>query len=299
MRLIPTVLSLAFVVALAGAAHAQTPDQAAPAPPMGPAWQRYVSATEVQLRNVAAFVRVTPENRTDVAIAITNPGVLRAPEVSRSGRRLIVDGKLRGQIRGCHIAGAGFQVDTTRQGRLTAGQVLTIDIRVPQSAVVSASGAVRLQVGPSHTARVRLDGCGDADIERVEEMAEVSVSGSQGLRLYDVGTAEVALAGAGDVVLGVVRDGLTASIAGSGDVTVARADGPTNIAVQGSGDVLIREGRATTLSIAIAGSGDVVHNGSAERLDAAIFGAGDVRVRRVDGQVTRRVLGGGEVIVGR
>ena len=49
----------------------------------------------------------------------------------------------------------------------------------------------------------------------------------------------------------------------------------------------------------VTGAGDVVHNGTAERLDAAIFGAGDVRVRRVDGQVTRRVLGVGEVIVGR
>jgi hypothetical protein len=43
----------------------------------------------------------------------------------------------------------------------------------------------------------------------------------------------------------------------------------------------------------------VTHNGSAETLDAVIVGDGDVRVRRVDGEISRRVFGDGDVIVGR
>ena len=32
---------------------------------------------------------------------------------------------------------------------------------------------------------------------------------------------------------------------------------------------------------------------------AVILGGGDVRVRHVEGEINRRVLGGGEVVVGR
>lgn len=283
------------------APHAAHPAaQAVDAPaPEARLWQRYAQAREVQLRDVAAIVRITPENRADVAVAITNGGPLRAPEVRVRGDRLVVDGRMRRQIRSCRVRSQDFEVTTSRNGRLSGGQLLVIDLRVPQRAVVAAGGAVRLHMGPSQSARVRLEGCGEADVERVADAAEIALAGSPDLRLYEAGSATIAVAGSGDVVLGVVRQGLTASIAGAGDLTVSRADGPINIAVQGAGDVVIRDGRATTLTVAITGAGDVVHNGTAERLDAAIFGAGDVRVRRVDGQVTRRVLGVGEVIVGR
>lgn len=300
------IVCIATFAGLLGAAptSAQTP----PTPPRpvahvtapAAAWARYENATQVQLRDIAAYVRVTPQNRSDVAVAVTNTGPLRAPEFRMAGERLIIDGKLRRQIRSCNARGGdGFEVEISGRGRLSGAQLPTIEIRVPRDAVVVAGGAVRLQIGPSNTAQIRVDGCGDVDIERVAESAEISVSGSQDLRLYDAGTAQIAVAGAGDVVLGAIRDGLTVSIAGSGDLTAARADGPTNIAVQGSGDVTIRDGRASPLSIVIAGAGDVVHNGAVESLDAVIVGSGDVRVRRVDGAVTRRVLGSGEVVVGR
>jgi hypothetical protein len=298
MRLIETLRLAAFATGLGvAAAQAQTP----PTPPAAPAaaWSRYAEARELQLRDVAGIVRITPENRTDIAIAIANPGPLNTPDVRLRGNRLLVDGELRRQIRSCRVRGQDFEVQTARNGRLNGRQLPVIDVRVPQNAVVAVGGAVRLHMAPSQSARVRLEGCGDADIERVEDDADIAVSGSPDLRLYEAGVATISVAGAGDVTLGVVRDGLTVSIAGAGDLNVTRADGPTSIAVQGAGDVTIRDGHATTLSVAIAGAGDVVHNGSADRLDVAILGIGDVRVRRVDGQVTRRVLGGGDVIIGR
>jgi len=292
MRLIEPI-RLAFIAAalLAAPASAQTI-------PPGQSFQRYAGAREVQIRDVAAFVRVTPENRTDVSVSI-HAGGMPAPQLRLSGERLVIDGRLRRQIRSCQVDGQGFQVTTARQGRVSGRDLMVIEVRVPQNAVVATSGAVRLRIGPSQAAKVSVSGCGDAEIERVADTAEISVAGSPNLRLHEADSATVALAGAGDVTVGVVHDGLTVSIAGAGDFNAARADGPTNIAIQGAGDVTIRDGRATTLSVAIAGAGDVVHNGSAERLDAVILGAGDVRVRRVDGEVTRRILGGGEVIVGR
>jgi hypothetical protein len=261
---------------------------------------RFSEASEVQLRDVAGFVRVIPENRNDIAIGFVNAGVTPAPEYRISRRRLIVDGNLRRQILNCRVVGRdGFEVQTRRQGRLSGAQLPVIELHVPQNAVVTVSGAVRLHVAPAQAAHIRLDACGDADIVRVEDEAEIAISGSQDLRLYEAGSAEVAVAGSGDVTIGAVHDGLTVSVAGSGDVVVARADGPTSIAVQGSGDVTIRDGRATALSVVIAGSGDITHGGAAGSLDAVILGSGDVRVRHVEGEINRSVLGGGEVVVGR
>jgi hypothetical protein len=296
MRLIET--GLAAVLALAMLTVSATAQPAAA--PRAQTLARFSDATSVQLRDVAAFVRIIPENRADIAVGFVREGVLRAPEYRVSRRRLIVDGKLRRQIRGCRVSGAdGFEVQTRRQGTLSADQLPVIELRVPQNAIVSASGAVRMHVAPAQSATIRLDGCGDADIVRVENEAEVAVSGTQDLRLYEAGSATIALAGAGDITVGVLRNGLTLSVAGAGDFEGARIDGPTTIAIQGAGDVDIRDGRATNLSVAIYGGGDVTHNGSAQELDAVILGGGDVRVRRVDGDVNRRVLGGGEVTVGR
>lgn len=309
MRLVETCCAAAFAaMILAAPASAQTPPEPRVAPepataapvPRARSLTRFSDATEVQLRDIAGFVRVIPENRNDVAIGYAHAGVLPAPEYRVSRRRLIVDGKLRRQIRGCRIIGGdGFEVQTTRQGRLSGDQLPVIEVRVPQNATVSVSGAARVHVAPAQAAHIRLDGCGDADIVRVEDEVEVAISGSQDLRLYEAGQATVSVAGAGDVTLGAVHDGLTVSVAGSGDVTAARVDGPTSIAIQGSGDVIIRDGRATTLSVVIAGGGDISHGGSAESLDVVIFGGGDVRVRHVEGEINRRVLGGGEVVVGR
>lgn len=293
MRLISTLpfAALGLALGLALPVSAQTPTART--------WQRYPAAREVQLRDVAAVVRVMPENRTDVAVLIHNPSVLPAPQLRMRGDRLVVDGGLRRQIRSCGGEAVDFRVTTSHQGRLTRDQLTLIELRVPQSVVFAANGGVQLNVGPSQSAKVALEGCGVADIEQVEDEAELAIAGAPDVRLYGARTAEIAVAGGGDVTVGVVRDGLAVSVAGAGDFVAARVDGPTNIAVQGAGDVTIRDGRATTLSVAIAGAGDVVHNGSAQRLDAVIVGAGDVRVRRVEGEVNRRVLGAGEVVVGR
>ena len=301
MRLIETCCAAALMaVLLTSPAGAQTPQTEAPRPERARTLTRFAAATEIQLRDVAAFVRVIPENRTDVAIGYVNVGVTPAPEYRVTRRRLIVDGKLRRQIRSCRVVGVdGLEVQTERQGRLSGDQLPVIEVRVPQNANVTASGAVRMWVGPAQAAHVRLDACGDAEIVRVEDKAEIAVTGSGDLRLGNAGEAEVAIAGSGDVTLGEIHNGLNVSVAGSGDLTAARVDGPTSIAVQGSGDVTIRDGRATSLSVVIAGGGDITHGGSAQTLDAVILGGGDVRVRRVDGEINRSVLGGGEVVVGR
>jgi hypothetical protein len=288
---------LTLAAALCGASALQASAQTPPAE--AAAWSRYAQASEVQVRDFAGYVRVFPENRADVAISIANAGPLRAPAVRMNGSRLVIDGGLHREIRSCRVTGAnGFAVNM-RHGTVADARLPVVSIRVPRTAVVAAGGAIRLHMADAENARVRFEGCGDADIERVERNADVALNGSGDVRLYEAGQATVAVAGSGDVTVGVVRQGLTASLAGAGDLTAARVDGPTNISVQGSGDVVIRDGHATVLSIAIAGSGDVTHNGAAQRLDAVILGSGDVHVNQVNGPVSRQVFGGGEVTIGR
>jgi hypothetical protein len=279
-------------------AAAQPGPPAPPAPPPAADWARYPAASEVQLRDLAAIVRVTPQDRADVALVIVNPGPLPDPELRISRNRLIVDGNQGRSLRACRGDGAAdFSVEVGRYGRLRAVQLPQIEIRVPRAAVVSAAGAVSLRIDAAETAQVTIAGCGNAEIESVEGEADLTVAGASALRLFHAGSAKVAIAGSGDVQLGAVLEGLAVSIAGAGDLVAQRVDGPTNVAIQGAGDVLIREGRAAPMTVVIAGAGDVVHNGLIERLDVTIVGAGDVRVRRVEGEINRRVLGGGDVIV--
>src|SRR5690606_2313084 len=78
---------------LAGAAHAQPRPPQPPRAPIADAdWARYPAAAEVQLRDLAAIVRVTPQARNDVALVIINSGPLPDPELRISRNRLIVDG---------------------------------------------------------------------------------------------------------------------------------------------------------------------------------------------------------------
>lgn len=259
-------------------------------------WARYPVASEVQLRGVAAVVRVTPQARPDVAMAVTNPGPLPDPELRRAGNRLIIDGRQR-HAGGCRGNQHDFSVSVPGHGRLNASQLPVIELRVPREVVLSIAGAVQVRMGAAQSANVTISGCGDAELESVVGEADLTVAGASAVRLYQAGSARVVIAGAGGVELGAVLEGLTASIAGAGDLAAARVDGPTSLAIQGAGDVNIRDGRASVLTVVIAGAGDVVHNGEAERLDVTIVGAGDVRVRRVEGEIKRRVLGGGDVIV--
>lgn len=264
-------------------------------------WMRYPRAVEVQVRDVAAIVRVTPQARPDVAVAIVNAGPLPTPTGHLSRNKLVLDGDLRRRVSTCRaIEGGGFEAFVEGRGWIGGDQLPVIYLRVPREAVIATSGAAQLHVARADTLDVAIEGCGDVDLEGASGAANVALSGAgPGVRLYDAGQTSVSVAGVGDVVLGVVREGLTVSIAGQGDVVAARVNGPTSVAIQGAGDVTIRDGHATTLSVVIAGSGDVTHNGYADRLDAAIFGGGDVRVARVDGPVSRRIFGGGDVQIGQ
>ena len=311
MRLLISVACLTAALVSAAPAWAQvvaTPPappriaESAPAPvaPSGLRWQRYPNAREVQLTNLAAFVRIRPEDRADVAVAIINPGPLEAPNVRGVGHRLVVDGRRQGRVRGCTVRGAaGFEVQFAGVGPIVSSQLPIVEIRVPERAIVSARGAMRLHITRAESTQLAFDACGDVVVDRVSDEAEISISHNARLRIFEVGTLEASIAGNGEVVAGYVRDALTVSIAGPGRFQAARAEGPANFVIQGPGEAIVRGGDLEDMTVVINGPGSVDHGGSAESLDAFIVGGGSVRVRDVDGDVTRRVIAGGDVIVGQ
>lgn len=279
------------------------PNPASPAPPAPPRegariWR--VAGDQLVLRDLAAIVFVLPEPRSDIHVTLLNPGPLADPQVRHAGARVIIDGAIRRGAASCQGEGGDFAVRVSGRGTFNESLLPTLEVRVPETVSINAGGALRLWVGPARDARINMDACGEIDLASVSGDADIVLSGAGGaVRLHEAGRASVRVAGDGDIELGVVREGLAASIAGVGDITAARVDGPTNIAIQGAGNVSIRDGRADNLSVAIAGSGDVRHDGVVDTLDVVILGAGDVHVRRVEGQITRRVMGGGSVTVGR
>ncbi|HRE43737.1 MAG TPA: hypothetical protein PKY87_07180, partial [Terricaulis sp.] len=127
MRLPDLMIVCALATALlAGPAQAQ----AQPEPTTG--WARYPAASEIQLRHLAAVVRIVPQARPDVALTIRNGGPLPDPQLRISRNRLIIDGRQSRRL-GCGGEGeAEFRANVGGHGWLAASELPVIEIRVPQ-----------------------------------------------------------------------------------------------------------------------------------------------------------------------
>ena len=105
------------------------------------------ASTEVELKDVAARVVVTPENRTDVDLKVAY-GKAQLPQimVHTVGSKLVADGKLKGKHLQCK---GGNAVSVDGVGTVASSDLPTIYIKVPLNASVSAGGATFGQLGAS------------------------------------------------------------------------------------------------------------------------------------------------------
>ncbi|MDX2234827.1 MAG: DUF2807 domain-containing protein [Hyphomonadaceae bacterium] len=273
---------------------------------------------ELKVRNAVARLTVIPEDRSDIALEIVNPGTLPTPTVRLEGDEVVVDGGIANRrIRNCEGAGDQFTVTVNGVGDVSAAQAPRITARVPRAVAVAVSGGVESEIGPSSSADLLFSGCGDARVGDVAGDLDVSASGSGDLKVGAAQSASVSMSGSGAAVVGAVAQKLDVSLSGSGGVTVAAANGPVEVAIAGSGDVAIDGGSmgdadvsiagsggvtlggdVQSLDVSIAGSGDVEVRGKAAALDASIMGSGDVTVAAVSGRVEKAVMGSGKVQVG-
>ncbi|UDF02477.1 GIN domain-containing protein [Asticcacaulis sp. AND118] len=250
------------------------------------------AATEVELKNMAARVIVTPENRSDVQLTV-NYGKADVPKimVSTKGDKLIATGQLRKRSYNC-VNNQTVRIDG--KGNIALADLPVVHLRVPMDARVASEGAVYGRIGAAKSLEFALGGCGDWTTDTVREKAELSIGGSGSVRAGNVGDAEVAIGGSGDIYLGRIKS-LSGAIGGSGSIHVTEVAGPVDIAIGGSGDVRIDNGTSPKIDVSIAGSGNVRFGGEARDVDVSIVGAGDVSIRKVTGHVSRTVMGSGKI----
>ncbi|WP_334161422.1 GIN domain-containing protein [Phenylobacterium sp.] len=255
-------------------------------------------AASVEIEDAVLRVTVIPENRTDTKVewVKTHPGL--PMQVRTVQGRTVIDGDQGRQIRGCRGAGDRTVVHVRGLGDIAYADMPQVVIRTPRDVSLEAEGAVFGAIGRSGSVELSNAGCGDWTIANTEGRLKVSQAGSGNTRAGSAGSARLRIAGSGDVAAADIRGGLDVNIAGSGDVAVASISGPLEVSVAGSGDVTVGGGRATAMAVSVAGSGDIEFDGVADSLKARIAGSGDVRVKQVTGEVSRTVMGSGNINIG-
>jgi hypothetical protein len=277
MRLMAVFAGLGVVMA-AGAAQAET--------------------AAVEIRDAVARVTVIPETRSDINVEFLSRHPNLPLEVRTTGSRVVIDGDLDRRIRNCRAAGGRTSVNVAGVGEVSYGDIPQIVIRTPRDVDIEAGGAVFGAVGKSASLGLSNAGCGDWTIANVERRLRLNQAGSGDSRVGSAGEATLRVAGSGDVRVQEVRGPLHVDVAGSGDVWAASVDGALDVKIAGSGDVTVAGGRAGAMTVTVAGSGGVDFGGVAASLKARIAGSGDVRAREVTGEVSKAVVGSGEVKVG-
>lgn len=254
------LLSAASLCVLASAAQAET-----------------YSASGVDLKHVAATLRVIPEDRANIDIQIAPGGRLAAPSVRVEDGRLVVDGGLENRFRGCRDWNGSRTIEIEDVGSVPVSELAVITIRTPRTLDLKVGGAVFTDIGASQGGRVTLNGCGDTTM------------GSAG------GALELTLNGSGDVEAGAVSGALDAVLNGSGDVRFVRAGDRANLRLNGSGDLTVGD-IAGALDGRLNGSGNLTA-GSSAGARLSLNGSGDVEGGAVRGSLDARLQGSGNIVV--
>lgn len=256
------------------------------------------SAATVEIKDAVVRVTVIPEARNDIKVEIVRANT-RAPLGIRSlGDRTVIDGDLDRRIRSCRSAGAKSWAEVRGIGRIDWADMPQVVIHTPRDVKIDTGGAVFGAIGRSASLSLGNSGCGDWTIANVDGEARISQAGSGDTRMGSAGALRLRVAGSGDVAATDIRGPLDISIAGAGSTNIRSVAGPLDVSMAGSGDVTIEGGRASVMKVSIAGAGDVDFRGVADTLRARIAGSGNVHAGAVKGEVSKSVMGSGEVRVG-
>lgn len=272
------------------------------------------TATTVDVRYAAARLQVVPEDRTDIAVEITNPGRTPMPEISQEGATLAIDGHLRGRINNCRESDS---VRLEGYGDFAQADLPQIVIHTPRAVNFSAGGDVSTTVGASQSVDATLSGCGDTQIGDTAGLLRVKVRGVGHAHAGAAHGLEVDLEGTGGVTVGAVTDHANIVTAGTGDVSITSLTGSLQSQDSGVGSLTIDGGQIgdahvmisgvgnakitapiQSLHAVIMGVGNVDVPASVGDLDAEVMGPGSVHVQAVTGNVQKHVMGPGSVTIG-
>jgi hypothetical protein len=286
--LVPSLAGLAGALALAaGAAHAELSFNG--------------DGPEIELRDLAARVVVTPENRSDIDVRVRY-GKAKVPVlmVSHRGNVTVLDGHLSSLQHGLHFnisfndSNEGVdhgRVFITGVGDVDIGDLPMVFVRVPMNAEVKDSAYTFGTVGPSNSLNFILNGCGDWNIASVNGPLNIIDSGSGSIHVASAGDSVIDNMGSSDIQVGRVRR-LKLSLSGSGGFKAEQSD-DTQLQNMGSSDVQL--GRVGLLKAQLNGSGDLQLDGVGGGLTLINTGASDVTINRLNGPASLQMTGSGDV----
>jgi hypothetical protein len=246
---------------------------------------------ELRFKYLAAHVTITPEDRQDISIEITNPGHTPMPTVVHDGDNIVVDGRMANRVDCDEANGA----DLDGYGRVALTDLPQIVVHAPRSLHVDYDGAGLAEVGPSQALHLEVSGCGGANAADVAEALEVDVRGSGRVQAGAAHSLNADVMGSGGLTTGAIVDGADVSVFGSGSVTVASVTGTLKSSSHGSGDVTVSAGSITNAEINTFGSGGATITAPIQQLKASIHGSGDIEVHGAVGDVDASIVGSGSV----
>jgi hypothetical protein len=265
---------------------------------------------EIRFKYLAAHVTVTPEDRQDFSIEITNPGHVPMPTIARDGDNLVVDGHLASRVDCEDNDGA----DVRGYGRLALADMPQIIVHAPRTLNIEYDGAGLAEVGPSQALHLEVSGCGGATAADVAGELEADLRGSGHVQAGAAHSLDAHVTGSGGLTAGAVAAGAETNLFGSGSVSVASVTGALRASSHGSGDINVAGGSITDgefdlfgsgdatvaapiqrLKVSIHGSGDLTVNGTVGDVDASILGSGDVHATSITGTVRKETTGSGDV----
>ena len=252
------------------------------------------SGAELELKHLAAFVTVIPEDRADYLIEIDNPGGVPMPTVSEDGGRVVLDGRLRGRIASCADDGGAR---LRGYDDVTAEQLTRITIRAPRTLDIDRGGAGRTEIGATEALDLDFAGCGAAVVGDVAGAFNLEAAGAGNVQVGSVRRLEADVAGAGDVTVAAVAEAADIDQAGAGTFTINTLTGSLDLSAAGAGDLIVSGGAVTVADLDLAGAGNVRIAGPVERLKVSIVGVADVDVEGVVGDLDAEIAGPGAVTV--
>jgi len=145
--------------------------------------------------------------------------------------------------------------------------------------------ATKTKIGHVSSAKVTMEGTGEASVAQVDGPLEISIEGSGKVTGGHTGKVKADLEGSGEAELGPIDGGLSLEIDGSGSLSATKVNGPVKIEVAGAGDVKIADGVADPFHVEIAGAGDVYFGGLAVNPHVDAVGAGSVHIKSYRGHL--------------
>ncbi len=258
-----------------------------------PGSEQVFAAESVTVRDAAAILTVTAEDRADIAVTISGGAGLNTVRAILEGDTLILDGGYR-RSRGCQTRDGGLSVEIGGRD-VAAAELPQIAIKTPRDVRLSVSGAVSTRIGDAVGADLSLNSCADTRIGDVSGDLDANLAGSGDLIVAAVaGHSTLSIAGSGGAVVAKAGD-VEANVAGSGSTRFEEMTGDLKASIAGSGDLRVGAGRVGEAELSVAGSGDIRIDAPIEVLDAEVVGSGQVKVGPVGEVRKQSVWGSGEI----